>query len=541
VSAVQRAMGEGVTLIVGPPGTGKTDVAVQIVSNWYHNYPDQRTLIVTHSNQALNQIFEKIARLDIDARHLLRLGHGEAMLDIEADFSKFGRVNWMLKRRLELLEQAERLATAIGASPDEAYSCETCEHLYSAHVLARWEQFQLALRQAAVKGGAEEENKVLRDKFPFRTFFADLVPLFVGAPVQDKARAESCWAHIQALFTELAECRPFELLKSWGDRGDYLLMRQARIIALTCTHAALKRRELLELGFKYDNVIVEEAAQILEVEAFIPLVLQKTDPEAPPRLKRVVLIGDHHQLPPIVKNMAIQRIGHLDQSLFARFVRLGQPFVQLDKQGRARPSLSALYNWRYKALGDLPHVAHDKEFLLANAGFAYDFQLVNVEDFQGRGESAPTPFFYQNLGEAEYVVAVYMFMRMIGYPREKIAILTTYNGQKALIRDVIEARCARNPLYGRPSKITTVDKYQGQQNDCTSGFDEGVVGSCSVSPSFRCSHFAELGAHFERWSFARCSSPRRGDVTRSPRSLRLLSQEGQSHSLLSFSCILSPI
>ena len=42
------------------------------------------------------------------------------------------------------------------------------------------------------------------------------------------------------------------------------------------------------------------------------------------RLKRVVLIGDHHQLPPVVKNMAFQKYGHLDQSLFTRFVRLGE-------------------------------------------------------------------------------------------------------------------------------------------------------------------------------------------------------------------------
>ena len=32
---------------------------------------------MTHSNQALNQLFEKIMALDIDERHLLRLGHGE--------------------------------------------------------------------------------------------------------------------------------------------------------------------------------------------------------------------------------------------------------------------------------------------------------------------------------------------------------------------------------------------------------------------------------------------------------------------------------
>ena len=52
------------------------------------------------------------------------------------------------------------------------------------------------------------------------------------------------------------------------------------------------------------------------------------------RLKRVILIGDHHQLPPVVKNMAFQKYSHLDQSLFTRFVRLGTPYVQLNAQAR---------------------------------------------------------------------------------------------------------------------------------------------------------------------------------------------------------------
>ena len=47
-------------------------------------------------------------------------------------------------------------------------------------------------------------------------------------------------------------------------------------------------------------------------------------------------------------------------------------------------------------------------------------------------------------------------MRMMGYPAHKITILTTYNGQKALIRDVIERRCAANPLLGRPYKVGLV-------------------------------------------------------------------------------------
>ena len=42
--ALRSGIQPGLTLVVGPPGTGKTDVAVQIISNLYHNFPNQRTL-----------------------------------------------------------------------------------------------------------------------------------------------------------------------------------------------------------------------------------------------------------------------------------------------------------------------------------------------------------------------------------------------------------------------------------------------------------------------------------------------------------------
>lgn len=48
--------------------------------------------------------------------------------------------------------------------------------------------------------------------------------------------------------------------------------------------------------------------------------------------------------------------------MFTRLVRLGTPTVTLNLQGRARSSLSQLYRWRYKQLGDLPavclHISH---------------------------------------------------------------------------------------------------------------------------------------------------------------------------------------
>jgi intron-binding protein aquarius len=97
-------MYEGVNLVVGPPGTGKTDLAVQIVNLLYHNFRNEKTLVITHSNHALNDIFEKITTLDIDEKHLLRLGIGEKELKLQKEYSKSGRINHMLALRLQYLE-----------------------------------------------------------------------------------------------------------------------------------------------------------------------------------------------------------------------------------------------------------------------------------------------------------------------------------------------------------------------------------------------------------------------------------------------------
>lgn len=337
-------------------------------------------------------------------------------------------------------------------------------YFYLYQVLSRWEEYLSKVSGPNFYEKIEKEK--LDDLFPFHVFFSNAPkPLFHGSSYKDYFEcAMCCWRYISDIFTQLDEFWAFELLRSGLDRTRYLCVKEAKIIAMTCTHAALKRQELVQLGFKYDNILMEESAQILEIETFIPLLLQ-TPQDGMNRLKRWIMIGDHHQLPPVVKNMAFEKFSNMEQSLFTRFVRLGIPTIELDAQGRSRPSICSLYNWRYRALGNLPHVLNHPDYKVANSGFSFDYQLINVPDFNGIGESQPSPFFYQNLAEAEYVVAVYMYMRLIGFPAHKISILTTYNGQKALIRDVCAARCASNPIIGMPHKIATVDKYQGQQND----------------------------------------------------------------------------
>lgn len=462
IEAITSGTQPGLTVVLGPPGTGKTDVATQIISNIYHNFPDQRTLLVAHSNQALNQLFQKIVALDIDERHLLRLGHGEEDLETEASYSKHGRVESFLERGTYYLSEVDRLAKNFGAPGAHGSSCETADYFNLVYVKPAWTQYWDSV------SSSDSSVEQIVAEFPFKDYFANAPqPLFPPDAEREEILdiAQGCYRHVEKIFAELEDIRPFEILRNPRDKANYLLVKEARIIAMTSTHAAMRRQEIASLGFHYDNVIMEEAAQITEIENFIPLALQTPQNNELP-LQRIVLCGDHLQNSPIIQNLAFRQYANLEQSLFQRLVRLGVPTIMLDQQGRARPSIAELYKWRYPNLTNLPSVLSTLEFQIANAGFKYDYQFVNVPDYKGKGESEPTPHFIQNLGEAEYTVALYMYMRLLGYPASKISILTTYAGQRALIKDVLGHRCKNNPLFGLPRIVATVDKYQGEQNDC---------------------------------------------------------------------------
>jgi len=97
----------------------------------------------------------------------------------------------------------------------------------------------------------------LRANFPFAKFFEHVHPLFTGVrwyrlhdgvchigltlflllyhdTCQDSVDADLqtarlCFADIEAIFKELEETRPFEVLRSGSDRGNYLLTKHAKV------------------------------------------------------------------------------------------------------------------------------------------------------------------------------------------------------------------------------------------------------------------------------------------------------------------------
>jgi len=142
---------------------------------------------------------------------------------------------------LALLEEVDRLAKSLDIGGEHGYTCETAGYFYLYHILSRWEPYIDKVRQGLESGNGKVE--MICDEFPFMAYFANAPqPLF---PPDTKYSemveiAEGCFRHLEKIFTELEEIRGFELLRTSYDRANYLLTKEAKIIAMTCTHAALK-------------------------------------------------------------------------------------------------------------------------------------------------------------------------------------------------------------------------------------------------------------------------------------------------------------
>ncbi len=121
------------------------------------------------------------------------------------------------------------------------------------------------------------------------------------------------------------------------------------------TYAGLMRSVLERAGLRFASVVMEEAGQTKELEAFTALALGGGKEGSGAVMERAVLVGDDGQLPPVVASTALAAYARLDVSLFGRLIRLGVAPVTLDMQGRCRPSLALLFFWNYPGLGNLPH------------------------------------------------------------------------------------------------------------------------------------------------------------------------------------------
>jgi len=170
IETIKSGMHYGLTLCCGPPGTGKTDVATQIINNLYHNFKNERILLITHSNQALNDLFEKIMKRNINEKHLLRLGYGNKELNVEGNFTQLGRINHMLTQRINKLKIIQYLCETLRVAKVYSSTCEIAINFYNNEVLSKWQEFEDKLDKIENKDPTKLDSLNIGKLFPFTEF-----------------------------------------------------------------------------------------------------------------------------------------------------------------------------------------------------------------------------------------------------------------------------------------------------------------------------------------------------------------------------------
>ena len=231
------------------------------------------------------------------------------------------------------------------------------------------------------------------------------------------------------------------------------LFSEARVIACTLVGSANR----LLIGQKFGTLFIDEAAQALEAACWI--AIRKAD--------RVVLAGDHCQLPPTVKCMEAVR-GGLAHTLMQCIVKQKPETVSLLKvQYRMNDEIMRFSSeWFYGGmLQSAPEVKYR-----GILDFDTPIEWVNTEGMDCNEEFVGESYGRINKPEAELSVSqLKAYITRIGKERfldERIdvGLISPYKAQVQYLRQLIKRDAFFKPF--RPLiTVNTVDGFQGQERD----------------------------------------------------------------------------
>ena len=231
------------------------------------------------------------------------------------------------------------------------------------------------------------------------------------------------------------------------------LFSEARVISCTLVSSANR----ILMGQKFGTLFIDEAAQALEAACWI--AIRKAD--------RVVLAGDHCQLPPTIKCMEAMR-GGLDKTLMQHIVHNKPEVVSLLKvQYRMNDEIMRFSSdWFYHGqLTSAPEVKY-------RSILDYDTPMVwvNTEGMDCNEEFVGESFGRINKQEAALCIEeLKKYITKIGKERlleERIdfGVISPYKAQVQYLRQLIKKDAFFKPF--RPFiTINTVDGFQGQERD----------------------------------------------------------------------------
>ena len=281
------------------------------------------------------------------------------------------------------------------------------------------------------------------------------------------------------------------------------LFGEARVIACTLVGSA---NRLLE-GQKFGTLFIDEAAQALEAACWIPIR----------RVSRVILAGDHCQLPPTIKSFAAMKAG-LGKTLMERIVenkpetvtllkmqyRMNEEIMRFSSDWFYGNKVESAPEVKYRSILDLdiPMTWIDtSEFNGQLIVDSYDYQtsaerkgmqgnhncpLSTIHNPLFREEFVGESFGRINRAEAELtLLALETYFKKIGKERildERldVGVISPYRAQVQYLRRLFKKREFFKP-YRSLISVNTVDGFQGQERDIilislVRANDEGQIG-----------------------------------------------------------------
>ena len=230
------------------------------------------------------------------------------------------------------------------------------------------------------------------------------------------------------------------------------LMGQARVIACTLAGSASRTLE----GYRFGTLFIDEAAQALEAACWI--AIRKAD--------RVILAGDHCQLPPTVKSIEAVN-GGLGKTLMEKIVEnQPQTVTLLQVQYRMNEDIMRFSsNWFYDGRVQCAPEVHSRSILDLDTAITWiDTAGEYREEFVGES------FGRINRDEAALTLATLQsYFERIGRERivdERIdvGIISPYRAQVQYLRRLLKKSEYFKPLR-RQISVNTVDGFQGQERD----------------------------------------------------------------------------
>ena len=235
------------------------------------------------------------------------------------------------------------------------------------------------------------------------------------------------------------------------------LFDEARVVASTLVGSA---NRVLE-GMKFGTLFIDEAAQALEAACWIPMR----------RVTRVVLAGDHCQLPPMVKSIAALKAG-LGKSLMERIVEHKPDVVTLLKiQYRMNEKIMKFSSdWFYH--GEVESAPQTRNRGILDLDEPIEWRDSKVDDEEGdSGESFVGESFGRiNKAEAQLTLdTLEDYFKKIGKQRIldehiDVGVISPYRAQVQYLRRLIRKRESFKP-FRHSISVNTVDGFQGQERD----------------------------------------------------------------------------